>query len=73
MAWLYILRCGDGSHYVGTTEDLEGQILFHKQGRTGTGTLLQAPVSLIHTRNFATLAAADSAKYRLQQENATIK
>ena len=32
-AWLYILRCSDGSYYVGTTRDvLEGRIAQHNAG-----------------------------------------
>ncbi len=68
MAWLYVLRCGDGSHYIGTTLNLEAQLLEHKQGRTQTGELLQGPVSLVHSRNFTSMAAAKRAKRRLEAE-----
>ena len=32
MAWTYILRCADGSYYVGSTRDLDRRLWEHNEG-----------------------------------------
>lgn len=32
MFWVYMLRCADGSFYVGHTDDLESRLAQHRQG-----------------------------------------
>jgi len=38
---IYILRCADGSYYVGSTDDLEGREKAHNDGRGATYTFLR--------------------------------
>jgi len=32
MPWMYILKCSDGSYYVGSTWDLEKRVWEHNEG-----------------------------------------
>ena len=41
MAWTYILRCADGTYYVGSTTDLERRVGQHD---AGLGSAYTAPV-----------------------------
>jgi putative endonuclease len=47
-AYLYILRCGDGSYYVGTTRrSLEERVAEHNAGSFGGYTAGLSPVALV--------------------------
>lgn len=50
MAFLYILRCGDGSLYTGITLDLERRFAQHQAGRASRYTRSRLPVSLVWWR-----------------------
>jgi predicted GIY-YIG superfamily endonuclease len=43
----YILRCADGSLYIGSTDDLEGRLRRHDEGRGATSTARRLPVPLV--------------------------
>lgn len=45
-AWVYLLRCGDGSLYCGWTNDLDRRITAHKAGTGGRYTRSRQPVTL---------------------------
>lgn len=47
MPWTYILRCGDGSYYVGSTRDLERRMTEHYAGKGSTYTSRHMPVELV--------------------------
>lgn len=52
-AFLYILRCSDGSYYVGTTRtSLEVRIAQHNEGTFGGYTLTRRPVELVFSQWF---------------------
>jgi putative endonuclease len=52
-AWLYILRCSDGSYYVGTTRtSLEIRIAQHNDGTFQGYTSSRRPVELIFSQWF---------------------
>ena len=52
-AWLYILRCADGSYYVGTTRaTLELRISEHNSGHFGGYTAKRLPVTLVYSQWF---------------------
>ena len=47
-AWVYILRCADGSYYTGSRRgDLESRINEHNVGRYGSYTAARRPVELV--------------------------
>ena len=45
--YVYILRCVDGSYYVGHTDDLETRIAAHQQGDIDGYTRTRGPVRLV--------------------------
>jgi putative endonuclease len=52
--YLYMLRCGDGSYYVGSTTNLELRIVEHEAGEGGAYTAQRLPVKLVYTCEFDT-------------------
>src|SRR6266849_8561757 len=55
---LYVLRCADGSYYVGHTDDLEKRIFQHETGELCGYTSRRRPVTLLYACEFATRAEA---------------
>lgn len=47
MPWTYILRCADGSYYVGSARDLDGRMTQHAIGTAGSYTARRRPVELV--------------------------
>jgi putative endonuclease len=45
-AWVYVLRCGDGSLYTGWTNDLERRLAKHAAGKASRYTASRLPVEL---------------------------
>jgi putative endonuclease len=45
-AWVYLLRCGDGSLYTGWTTDLERRLSRHRAGTASRYTASRLPVAL---------------------------
>jgi putative endonuclease len=45
-AWVYILRCSDGSLYTGWTSDVNRRLLAHRAGRGSRYTASRLPVEL---------------------------
>ena len=56
--FLYILRCGDGSFYVGHTDDLELRMAQHEAGTFGGYTADRYPLELVYSCEFATRVEA---------------
>ena len=52
--WVYILRCVDGSYYVGHTDDLEKRIAEHRSGEVPGYTSSRLPVELVFAAEFPT-------------------
>ncbi len=66
-AWLYILRCGDGSFYVGTTRaTLEQRLSEHQAGRFGGYTAARRPVELVFSEHFMRIEDAIAAERRVK-------
>ena len=53
MAYMYILRCGDGSFYVGSTVDLERRLGQHNEGEGAAYTRRRRPVRLVYCEEFS--------------------
>jgi putative endonuclease len=45
--WVYMLRCSDGSYYVGHTDDLQKRLWEHEQGLAADWTRRRRPVELV--------------------------
>ena len=50
----YMLRCSDGSYYVGHTDDLEFRLAQHQAGALGGYTARRRPVVLVWSDSFMT-------------------
>ncbi len=62
----YILRCADGSYYVGHTDDLERRIAEHHAGTLGGYTSSRRPVTLLWSQRFQTRDEAFAAERQLK-------
>lgn len=67
MAFLYILRCGDGSLYTGIALDLERRLAQHRAGRASRYTRSRLPVSLVWWREVETWSAALREEIRIKR------
>ncbi len=66
-AFLYILRCADGSLYVGLTRrGVEERVSEHNLGRIDTYTARRLPVELIFHEHYARVDEAVAAERRLK-------
>jgi putative endonuclease len=66
MAWMYILKCSDGSYYVGSTTNLELRVREHNDGIGSTYTAARRPVQLVFSAEFASIAEAYQVEKRVQ-------
>ncbi len=53
-AFVYILRCADGSLYTGYTIDLERRLKQHQGGNGGRYTRTHLPITLVYSEAFRT-------------------
>lgn len=67
MVWAYILRCADGSFYVGQTSDLGSRIARHNEGTAARWTAARRPVVLAYAEHFSTLAEAVARERQLKR------
>ena len=51
-AWLYILKCADGSYYTGSTNDLDLRVTQHMRGEGCIYTRSRLPVELVYSEEF---------------------
>jgi tRNA/rRNA methyltransferase len=56
--YVYILRCGDGSYYVGHTADLAERIVRHNAGRGPAYTVARRPVEMAYSEALSSIDAA---------------
>jgi predicted GIY-YIG superfamily endonuclease len=64
--YTYILRCSDGSYYVGHTDDIDYRLAQHQQGTLGGYTARRRPVVLVWTDMFPSRDDAFAAERRLK-------
>ena len=51
-AWVYILKCADGSYYTDSTNNLELRLAQHQAGEGGVYTAKRLPVKLLYSYEF---------------------
>ena len=56
--WVYILRCGDGTLYTGSTSDVERRAAAHNSGRGAKYTRGRGPVEVVYREELADKSAA---------------
>jgi predicted GIY-YIG superfamily endonuclease len=49
MPWVYILRCGDNTFYVGHSDDVASRLNWHRSGLGANHTSMRLPVDLVYT------------------------
>jgi putative endonuclease len=66
-AFVYILKCSDGSYYVGSARgSLERRILQHNAGSFGGYTFDRRPVTLVYSQDFERITDAVAAERKLK-------
>ena len=66
MAWTYILRCRDGSYYVGSTVDLDRRVADHQQGLGAAYTRRRRPVEVAWAGEFERIEDAFAFEKQVQ-------
>ena len=66
MAWMYILKCADGSYYVGSTKNLDLRIAQHQTGKGSRYTSGRLPVELVYGEEYDRVADAYSREKQVQ-------
>jgi len=66
MAHVYILRCSDGSYYVGSTRNLAARLHQHRTGKGSAYTSRRLPVELLWSYEFELVSDAFAAEKKIQ-------
>ena len=66
-AWVYVLRCRDGSLYAGAAKDVQARLRQHQAGRAARYTRARLPVELAWSRPCASWSAALRAEARVKR------
>ena len=65
--WMYMLRCSDGSFYVGHTDNLSSRIAAHERGAVASCyTFTRRPVAVVFAQDFATREEALAMERRVK-------
>jgi putative endonuclease len=67
VAFLYMLRCGDGSLYTGIALDLQRRLAQHLAGRASRYTRSRLPVELVWSREVESWSAALREEARIKR------
>ena len=65
--WAYMLRCADGSYYVGHTDNLEHRIGQHQSGAIPGYTHERRPVTLVWSQDFPSREEALAAELQIKR------
>lgn len=65
-AWVYILKCADGTYYTGSTTGLEARVVKHQLGYYGGYTAARRPVTLMWSEQFANIKYAIAAERQIK-------
>jgi putative endonuclease len=66
-AFVYLLRCADGTLYCGWSTDPDRRLRQHQAGRASRYTRTRRPVELIYTREFASRSEAMREEVRIKR------
>ena len=64
--WMYILECGDGSYYTGSTNNLEHRLTQHQAGEGANHTKKHLPVKLVYYEEFQRIDEAFNREKQVQ-------
>ena len=67
-AWVYMLKCADGSYYVGSQrgEDVQTRVGQHQAGEGGDYTVRRRPVTLVWCEEFQRITDAIAFERRIK-------
>lgn len=65
--WTYLLRCADGSYYVGHTDSLEQRLAQHQQGTHAGYTSLRQPLQLVWSQEMPGREEALAAEMQIKR------
>lgn len=65
-AWVYMLRCADGTLYTGSTVDLRARIRAHCHGTASKYTRVRRPVKLVYAEPQDSWSAALSREHAVK-------
>jgi putative endonuclease len=66
-AFVYLLRCADGTLYCGWSTDPERRLRQHQAGTASRYTRTRRPVELVYSREFATRSEAMREEVRIKR------
>ena len=66
MAWVYLLRCADGTLYCGWTVDVEARLAAHNAGKASRYTRSRLPVELAWSAELPDRTAARREEARIK-------
>jgi putative endonuclease len=66
-AWVYMLRCADGSLYTGWSNDVERRLERHRTGRASRYTASRLPVELVMKLEMESRSAAMREEARIKR------
>ena len=72
-AWVYMLRCADGSLYTGWSTDVQRRLVAHRAGKASRYTASRRPVELALMLPMADRGAARREEARIKRLNRTDK
>lgn len=67
MAFVYMLRCSDGSLYTGAAKDVRRRLAEHVAGRASHYTRARRPVALVWSRRLRSWSLALKEEHRIKQ------
>lgn len=65
--FVYLLRCGDGSLYCGTTDDVLRRLEVHRSGKGAKYTRGRGPLELVYSEECESYGAALRREYAIKQ------
>ena len=66
-AYVYILKCSDGTYYTGWTNNIEKRLAAHNSGRAAKYTRARIPVELAYLEPAADRLAAQRREYEIKK------
>jgi predicted GIY-YIG superfamily endonuclease len=66
MPFVYMLRCSDGSYYVGSTRNLDHRLTQHSSGKGSAYTSKRMPVELVWAEEYESVADAYAMEKKIQ-------
>lgn len=66
-AYVYILRCGDGTFYIGTARDIAARLALHTSGKGAKYTRSRGPLEVVWQEGPMTVSRALRREHQLKQ------